>query len=768
MLRSRRRDRHATALRAPLLGRGWVLPRWLEQQADPDHPGYVVGTAQPGNTTARNWTLVGSLDSDRRAAVDAAGLVWPAGASWSIDWWVGAGDRWIAPAREAAVRQRLLDRTPVVETLLRLPGGEVAHRVYGARLPGEAVVIEIANDAPEPISLALAVRPYDLVGQTGIERVRVDGRRVLVGDRPAMLLPRDPGLVVTGSLHVGDAFATLEAGAGAGGPTDVACPGALAHVAVVLPLVHTGRLHVVVPLDEPVADRSRRRRSKDEPEVDRGSFDRVPDAATVASGWTSQTGAGPVVRFPDDRLAEAVEAGRRSLVLHEVGDAVSLDPMGDEPSVRETALVLGAMSRWGRVDEAARALARLADRQDDDGAVLGHPTEWADTGAFLGAIGEHWRLTRDRALIGALAEPIIRAVGWLDRHRLPGDGAATGLFPPRGEDDRRPGEVRYLDAFWALRGLQDAAVVLRALDESHAAHEAARIGAELRVDLLASLEAAAARAGGEALPSSPDRPVDETSVEALAATWPCEVLHQDHPFVMATAEAVRTRFLHGDAVHDAVAPRGLNVTRTLRLATAELAVGDLRALDRLRWVLGAATPTWTWPVSIHPRSGGGTTGAGQHGVATAELLTLARHLVVMEQPSPEGVRLQVASVVAPEWYGIDWEATGVPTHVGTLGIAVRWHGERPAVLWELDPHDDAPGWHLTVPGLDPTFRSTEPAGEALLAAPPLAEEAAAAATEVRVSLDEADSAPDDGASVDEAAATSEPSEADPEPGASFS
>lgn len=727
------------------------MPRWLERQIDPDHPAYVVGGDRPLNVTSRNWTLVGSLDAPHRAAVDAAGLVWPAGADWSVDWWVGAGDRWLAPSREPAVRQRLVGRAPVVETLLRLPGGEVAHRAYGARVPDDVVVVEVANDAPEPISIAFAVRPYDLVGQAVVPEVEVRGSAVYVGERPALVLPREPGLVVTGGLDDGDAFTTLAAGADPVREAVVAtCRGGLAHLAVVLPLVHSGVVRVVVPLDTAAAGPRRRRRGDVEPTLP--SLDRLPDAATVASGWGTQTDRPPQVRFPDERLGEAVEASRRHLLLHEVGDAVTLDPMGDDPSVRETALMIGALARWGRADEAGRAVARLTELQRDDGAVLGRTEEWADTGAFLGAVGEHWRLARDRVLVEALLEPIGRAIAWLDVHRSGTEhGRGRGLVLAR-SGDGLAGEVRYLDTFWALRGLQDAAMVLRAVGQDGAAHEAARIAAELRVDLLTSLETAAAPGG--ALPSSPARPIDETSVEALAVAWPCEVLHHDHPFVLATAEVIRERFLHGPAVHDAIGPRGLNVTRTVRLATAELAVGDLRSLERLRWLLDVATDTWTWPPSIHPRSGGGTHGAGQHGVATAELLTLARHLLVLERPSPDGLRLQVASAVPPEWYGVDWEVTGLPTHVGTIGLAVRWHGERPALLWELDAHDDAPAWYLTAPGLDASFRAEVAAGEALLAAP-----------QPVVADPVASSAPEPVADDPVAPPPADPS---PEPGGSFS
>ncbi len=49
---------------------------------------------------------------------------------------------------------------------------------------------------------------------------------------------------------------------------------------------------------------------------------------------------------------------------------------------------------------------------------------------------------------------------------------------------------------------------------------------------------------------------------------------------------------------------------------------------------------------------------------------------------------------------------------GPCSFAVRWHGARPALLW------DAPaGSTVRAPLLDPAWSSNEPVGEALLAEP---------------------------------------------------
>ncbi len=54
-----------------------------------------------------------------------------------------------------------------------------------------------------------------------------------------------------------------------------------------------------------------------------------------------------------------------------------------------------------------------------------------------------------------------------------------------------------------------------------------------------------------------------------------------------------------------------------------------------------------------------------------------------------------------------------PTAAGRLSFAVRWHGERPALLWELEPRSGPVA--LSAPGLDPSWTSSQSSGEALLA-----------------------------------------------------
>ncbi len=66
------------------------------------------------------------------------------------------------------------------------------------------------------------------------------------------------------------------------------------------------------------------------------------------------------------------------------------------------------------------------------------------------------------------------------------------------------------------------------------------------------------------------------------------------------------------------------------------------------------------------------------------------------------------------WRGANFEVYTVPVGADTtVSYAVRWHGERPAVLWEQ--HGEP--IELTAPAVDPQWRTSEAKGEALWRAP---------------------------------------------------
>jgi len=676
---------------------GWLWPYWAERQLDPESPSFVPGGDQPAvvNVTHRNWTLVGNLASPWRAVVDPRGLVAPAPGGWSLDWWVGAEDRWHLPGRDTAVRQSLAGPGPVVETAMRIPGGDAVQRVYALPDPasggaGEIVVVEVENRSAVPVAVAFALRPANPQGLAPVSRIDLDGTTVTVDGRAALLLPRSPAGVAGSTLEGGDCLARVVAGEAAAGPLHVEDPDGLAQAAFVYPLPHRTAIRVGLPLG---ADRRagrfggppRRPGPGARPAVDPSVW---PEAADVGRGWEARLRQGLRLDLPDPRLRAALDANRAYLLLFHTGEGITPAPWhrGSVP-FREAALLVVALDRFGFHGEAAEVLrARPWRSPGRDSGLL---RTWEGYAGALWAVAEHHRLTGDTALLGELVPAVREAIRLLAGQHV-------------------VAELPYEPAFWCVRALADAAWLLRLAGDDPGAGEAEEAAGQLRDAVTASLERVAARLGRPAMPAGPSRGLDAAMAGSLSACVPLNLLPPDDPWVTGTLDEVRERFCLGDVFFEALSRGGLSPARTLQIAACELEAGDRRAWPRLRRILDAATATFTWPALIHPRLGGGCGGDGHDGATVAALLDFARRLAVREAPTGG---LALLSVFPPEWAGQPLEVHDAPTHHGRLSYALRWHGDRPALLW----HCERPGVTLTVPGLDPAFRTTEQSGEALLA-----------------------------------------------------
>jgi hypothetical protein len=111
-----------------------------------------------------------------------------------VKWYVAADDRWHIPADEVAVRQRSVDGAPVLETRVRIPGGDVIQRVWVAtgRLGSAALMMEFENDSP--MAIAIAIDRQDLLVSRPV------AVRSSAGEWPApgLEIPREPTVIPVG------------------------------------------------------------------------------------------------------------------------------------------------------------------------------------------------------------------------------------------------------------------------------------------------------------------------------------------------------------------------------------------------------------------------------------------------------------------------------------------------------------------------------------------------------------------------------------------
>jgi hypothetical protein len=257
--------------------------------------------------------VVGVLGGGARGTVDERGAVTTAGLT--LDWWVGAHDRWHVPANEPSTRRRRLGSAPVWETTVRVPRGEVAHRAYGVSVGHDAVVaVEVENRSPVPLTVGLVAR-------VGSGRVEVDGPVVRIDGAAACRISAVPRRWATGRSTA----ETVMGGDARPGPVEpFDGPGELA---LLLPVPH--RTSVRAALGPATAEVNARE---------------LHSAEAVARGWERQLERGMRAELPPP-VGELVDAARADLLL-----------------APPDATAVAALEDWGFDDEAAAGWARLGWR----------------------------------------------------------------------------------------------------------------------------------------------------------------------------------------------------------------------------------------------------------------------------------------------------------------------------------------------------------------------------------------------------------------------
>ncbi len=366
-------------------------------ETDPDrtarliaaHPGFgwperLLESADPGSKVRA--TTLGTLTSGPLGLVDAAGTLYPAAAAWSIEWWVGAEDRWHRSPVELAVRQTRPSAAPVLHTAMRVPSGDVVHRCWAG---GDGdLFVDITNETPLPVAVALVVRPVVPLGAGRIETVAVGEHDMMIDGARVLRWSLKPGGAIAGAGGV-DIVDDLEGGAELS-PTIAAehAGDGMLTAAAVFPLAHTATLRASVRLEaEPMAPAS------------------VADAEQIASGWASHLNAEARLSFPDPQLGEAWSAALARLLM-------CVDERGNWP------VPVGLDAGWGP-DQRARigeglSIAGRPEASFALASILDEAPASAETLGLVAAVAEHAERSGD-------LRPVTDHLEWLV------DAAATGV-----------------------------------------------------------------------------------------------------------------------------------------------------------------------------------------------------------------------------------------------------------------------------------------------------------------------------------------------------
>lgn len=655
----------------------WIWPYWVARQFDPRDVSFVprAFSITHVNLTHRNWTAVGVPGIDALPIVDPRGLLTPHWDSWSLDAWVLDHEgRWLIPSELKQARQSYdWSEGLAVVTECATAGMALSTRAEVVTDQGRLFCqqgISARSDCGG--WLIASLRPYNPEGVSFIHEAALadDGRSFSVERTARVEFDQPVDRFRFSNYRGSDVHARLPE---QNDERHVTCDVGLVTAAGLFALEPGQSREVTVRTDLAADDT-----------VSKAASDGALLPVTVGGAWSETLEGSCRLEVPDPQYQRLWEAAVRTLILHSPGDVYPGPYTYKRFWFRDAAFILHALLVAGLADRVERAIARFPARQTRAGYFLSQEGEWDSNGAALWVVDRFCQLTGRRLDASTWRTPIARGAKWIMHKRLSDRLSAphAGLLPAGfSAEHLGPNNYYYWDDFWSIAGLRAAARLLERFDApqdevDRCCDEAGRLMEAVE----RSLGATAPLRDIAGLPASPYRRMDAGAIGSLAIGYPLALCEPDDPRLLETVRFLRENcFVDGGFFQDMI-HSGINPYLTLHVAQVLLRAGDPGYHELVDAVARLASPTGQWPEAIHPRTGGGCMGDGQHVWAAAEWVLLMRNALVRE----EGRRLILAGGVPASWLEAgEVIAIGpTPTDFGDVSLRIEPAGEQTLVRWE--------------------------------------------------------------------------------------
>ena len=648
----------------------WIWPYWVECQFDPRNDAFIPRSFSLTqiNLTHRNWTAFGVPGGSEFPLVDPRGLLTPFYDGWSIDVWIIPEEGLaLIPSRCLNVTQKLImenNLCVVTEFNFEKLNLQLQAQVVGTD-QAPICQLKITAHSGQKANLVVSLRPYNSEGVSFINNIallekvlgwQVNGQKLVLFDKP-------PNRSIFSYYRQGDVYSRLSS---LENENKVFCKVGMATAAALYPLEPAKSLEVTIsiPLQENKVDQK----------------DIAP--LTIQEAWKESLQGVCALQIPDEHFQFLYQAAIYAMILHSPKEVYPGPFIYRRFWFRDAAFILQALLCVGLKERVKRALDCFRARQSPQGYFLSQEGEWDSNGEALWIMRQYCEMTNNLPPKEWM-ESIKKGGKWICKKRLANNSLSPhgGLLPSGfSAEHLGPNDFYYWDDFWAIAGLRAASFLCAANGENDKAIYFEGESNSFLESVGQSLKHVDGRLIKPAIPASPYRRMDTGAIGSMIASYPLRVLEPNDARVLNTADFLMdTCLVHGGFFHD-MTHSGINPYLTLHLAQVLLRAGDPRYFGLMTAVAKLASPTGQWPESVHPSTGGGCMGDGQHVWACAEWVLIVRNCFVRE----EGGGLILCSGIPQVWLDKREPMTlgPAPTNFGNVQISIDPRQESVFIEWQ--------------------------------------------------------------------------------------
>ena len=639
----------------------WIWPYWVERQLNPDSDDFIPTGVNllTNNLSFRNWTALSIPGNRLEAMIDPVGMLTMEPFSWSIMPYLIIDQNYHVPAKMdiSSVKQTLhKNKWPEVITCYKTsPDIQWISKsktldINQQQILQQKFIIKNKSSVSRSLTFGISLRPYNSLTIGHIHKLTCKKNLWKINGNPAVLMLKSPDFIYASNRLLGDPV-FLENQTVTKEKTEkvklISRSGISTGIAIyeITLLPGEQRSFQFLCSDKQSSALSIKKKNS-EWKTDINNAEKL-----FRQNWKQWSKKGLNIYLPDKEIKNSFYAVKNHLnVFDDVEQFTPGSFFYHTGWFRDSAFLSLGFDQVGFFDQVENKFKRYFKLQTFKGYFKSQGGEWDSTGQALFTVISHIRRTGKTKLLSQYYPALMKGAKWINKVRLTQIDKSSphyGLLPAGlSAEHFGPNDHYYWDNFWSLAGIKQLIWCAQYLNKEVDKKWLQELFDQYSRDLQKSIDDVSRRTEHNALPCSPYRWMDTAAIGNLAAITPMHVVSSDQYWVKPSLDFLWQNNVRNGLFFQHIIHSGLNIYLSIQLAKLFLIHQDPRWKVIFRAILDKASPTWTWPEAIHPKTGGGCMGDGDHGWAAAEFISLIRHIFIFEHNES----LYLGAGIFSEWF----------------------------------------------------------------------------------------------------------------------
>lgn len=610
----------------------WVFPFWIEQQLNPKSDVFIPRGANifAINTTYRNWTILGSIESDEKGVVDLKGMISPKENSPSLDIFIQHNDEYFFPSRNK-IEQTVDDLTGIIKTFYNGSDFEYNFEAFSSEIDkGIFLKYNFKSKKSGLYRFFFLIRPFNPESFIPIFNIEIKDNKIFVNSFPFLIpITKDYKFILFDDEADINDFKVSE-------KNRITSKYGLS----------TGGIYYEFNLNENEEKNFELFLPQEENYSIDLNFDKSKD--NKVSFMKKERENELIIDVPDDNINRIFNSNKIYLKSLINSEYITPGPLTYKKFwFRDSAYMIPALMKIGDLKRSEKIIEYFKKKIKKDGYFQSQIGEWDSNGQALFTIAEYYRYTKNKEFLNEFYPYIKKGAEWIERKRKKYVDS-YGLLPSSFSAEHfGPNDLYYYDDYFGLKGLLDASSLANEIGNKSDSENFLKYYLEFKNDVRKAIDKDQKRLDKKICVGAFGRNIDASIIATFTSIFPLnlDLLSKDE--IMNSYEELRKKFFVNNCFYQNITHSGINLYLTLEIAEALLNLNEeKKAVNLFDSVISLLTKTYTGPEAINPKSLGGCEGDGHHGWLVAELIHFIRNSLLFEKENG----IVILSGSRKEWF----------------------------------------------------------------------------------------------------------------------